>query len=72
MIIQLQELMQASGLGLPHYSVVKIEGEAHQQVFHVECRIEGIAEAKMSTGKSKRNAEQGAARDMLKQLKSRH
>ena len=69
---QLQELMQASGFGLPKYNVVKIEGEAHQQVFHVECRVDGVTEAHTSSGTSKRNAEQGAAQDMLKQLKSRH
>ena len=69
---QLQELMQASGFGLPQYNVVKIEGEAHQQVFHVECRVDGVAKAQKSSGTSKRNAEQGAAQDMLKQLKSRH
>ena len=69
---QLQELMQASGFGLPQYNVVKIEGEAHQQIFHVECRVDGVTEAQTSSGTSKRNAEQGAAQDMLKQLKSRH
>ena len=69
---QLQELMQASGFGLPKYNVVKIEGEAHQQIFHVECRVDGVTEAQTSSGTSKRNAEQGAAQDMLKQLKSRH
>ena len=69
---QLQELMQASGFGLPKYNVVKIEGEAHQQIFHVECRVDGVTEAQTSSGTSKRNAEQGAAEDMLKQLKSRH
>ena len=68
---QLQELMQASGFGLPKYNVVKIEGEAHQQIFHVECRVDGVTEAQTSSGTSKRNAEQGAAQDMLKQLKSR-
>ena len=69
---QLQELMQASGFGLPEYNVVKIEGEAHQQIFHVECRVDGVTEVQTSSGTSKRNAEQGAAQDMLKQLKSRH
>ena len=69
---QLQELMQASGFGLPKYNVVKIEGEAHQQIFYVECRVDGVTEAQTSSGTSKRSAEQGAAQDMLKQLKSRH
>jgi ribonuclease-3 len=69
---QLQELMQASGFGLPQYNVVKIEGEAHQQLFHVECKVDGVAEPMTSSGTSKRSAEQGAALDMLQQLKSRH
>ena len=33
--------MQASGHGLPKYQVLAIEGDAHDQSFLVECRVEG-------------------------------
>ena len=69
---QLQELMQASGLELPEYSILRIEGKAHEQIFYVECRIKGVTQAQTSSGASKRNAEQGAAKKMLHELEGQH
>ena len=67
---QLQELMQASGSELPEYSIVRIEGEVHEQIFYVECKVEGVNEPQLSRGTSKRSAEQGAAQKMLLELES--
>ena len=69
---QLQELMQASGLELPEYSILRIEGKAHEQKFYVECRIKGVTQAQTGSGSSKRNAEQGAAKKMLHELEGQH
>jgi len=67
---QLQELMQASGSELPEYSIVRIEGEVHEQIFYVECKVVGVNEPQLSRGTSKRSAEQGAAQKMLLELES--
>ena len=67
---KLQEMMQSQGLSLPVYSVLEISGEAHQQNFLVECRVDVIAESQKGTGSSKRNAEQEAANGMLTKLKA--
>jgi ribonuclease III len=67
---KLQELMQAQGLNLPAYNVVKISGEAHQQNFLVECRVELMTDPQQGSGTSKRNAEQEAATRMLTELKA--
>lgn len=69
---QLQELMQASGLELPEYSILRIVGKAHEQKFYVECRIKGVTQAQTGSGPSKRNAEQGAAKKMLHELEGKH
>ncbi len=58
---QLQEYLQARKLALPKYAVVATQGEAHAQLFVVEC---DIAEMKITTrgeGSSRRIAEQAAA-----------
>ena len=63
---QLQEFSQARGHKLPEYSVVKVEGEAHNQIFYVQCSVEGFAMIEACVGNSKRSAEQAAAEEMLK------
>ena len=67
---RLQEKMQASGNGLPNYHVLAIEGDAHAQRFLVECRVEGLERVHQGRGSSKRAAEQQAASETLKSLKS--
>ncbi len=61
----LQELLQARKTALPVYDIVSIEGAAHEQVFRVECRIEGVAETFGGVGESKKEAEQAAAERAL-------
>jgi ribonuclease III len=64
----LQEHLQGRGLALPRYSVQKTEGEAHEQTFIVECRVDDLAIAASGKGPSRRAAEQGAAEGVLAQL----
>lgn len=62
---RLQELMQSRGLALPSYRVQEVQGEAHDQIFSVECRVELLDEAQIGQGRSKRIAEQDAAEQVL-------
>jgi len=64
----LQEHLQGRGLALPRYSVQKTEGEAHEQTFVVECRVDDLGLAATGTGASRRAAEQAAASEVLEQL----
>ncbi len=65
---QLQEFFQAKGHKLPKYTVVKVEGEAHKQIFYVQCSVEGFEEMEACIGNSKRSAEQAAAKEILKSI----
>ncbi len=60
----LQEWAQAAGLALPLYTVVKSEGPPHDPVFEVEVTVAGHEPAS-ARGRSKRAAEQAAARLLL-------
>lgn len=62
---RLQEHMQGRHLGLPEYHVLSVDGDAHAQVFQVECRVERLGEATVGYGSSRRRAEQQAALQML-------
>ena len=66
----LQELLQGRKLQLPRYSVQRTEGEAHDQTFTVECRVEELDLAASGSGASRRAAEQAAAERLLAQLES--
>ncbi len=57
----LQEWLQARRLPLPKYVVLKIEGEAHRQKFHVRCDVESQGVTAVGQGLSRRTAEQDAA-----------
>ncbi len=57
----LQEYLQGRKLALPKYTVTAIQGEAHAQVFRVECGIEQLNLATSGEGASRRAAEQAAA-----------
>ncbi len=64
----LQEHLQGRRLQLPRYSVTKTEGEAHDQTFIVECRVDDLGLAATGTGASRRAAEQAAAQALLAQI----
>ncbi|HVO02325.1 MAG TPA: ribonuclease III [Candidatus Cybelea sp.] len=65
----LQEWAQASGLALPRYTVVKSEGPPHHPVFEVSVSVVGQEPASAS-GRSKRAAEQAAARQLLDRVRA--
>lgn len=67
---ELQEWAQARGLPLPAYETVASEGPPHYPLFTVEARVEGLPPARAS-GRSKRLAEQEAARALLDGMKDR-
>jgi len=57
----LQEYLQSRRLGLPQYNIVSTTGEAHKQLFQVECLIQDLAIRSLGKGHSRRSAEQDAA-----------
>ena len=67
----LQEHLQGRKLALPRYAVQRTEGEAHDQTFTVECRVDDLGVAATGRGASRRAAEQAAAETILKQLKTK-
>ena len=69
---QLQEFSQATSCALPVYNVVKVEGEAHKQVFYVQCSVDGFPDTEACAGTSKRLAEQAAAKKMLQKIEGNH
>jgi ribonuclease-3 len=58
---RLQEYLQSRRLQLPRYTVTAIRGEAHDQVFEVECEIGELGIRSHGEGTSRRSAEQEAA-----------
>lgn len=65
---RLQELLQAQGRQLPQYKVMEVSGAAHEQVFHILCKLDSFPEETRGTGTSKREAEQRAAEKMLEAI----
>ena len=64
----LQENLQGRKLPLPRYVVLSVGGEAHRQVFRVECRVDELGIAGTGEGASRRAAEQLAAEAVLAAL----
>jgi ribonuclease-3 len=58
----LQEYLQGKRLPLPLYTVVETRGAAHNQEFEVECGIPKLEISVRGTGRSRRAAEQNAAK----------
>jgi len=58
----LQEYLQGKRLPLPAYSVVETRGAAHNQEFEVECAIPKLDISVRGSGRSRRAAEQAAAK----------
>ena len=58
----LQEFLQAHHLGLPEYKVIDIRGAAHDQTFDCQCEVKKLEIVVNGTGKSRRSAEQAAAK----------
>lgn len=63
----LQERVQSSGDAPPEYAVIGEAGPDHHKQFHVQVRVGGSALAE-GMGRSKKEAEQEAARLALEKL----
>lgn len=66
----LQELAQGKGLPLPEYNVVAEVGPDHDKTFIVEVRMGGLATR--GEGSSKKEAQQQAAKQALREHADRH
>jgi ribonuclease III len=67
----LQEYLQGKRLALPKYTVIATQGEAHAQLFQVECEIAQLKLTTRGEGVSRRAAEQAAAEVAYLQLNTK-
>ncbi|WP_341887587.1 ribonuclease III [Variovorax sp. YR752] len=67
---ELQEWLQARRLPVPTYRIAATRGQAHAQTFEVECEVPALGLTQAGEGRSRRQAEQEAARRMLDVLKA--
>ena len=67
---ELQEWLQARRLPVPAYRIAATRGQAHAQTFEVECAVTALDLAERGEGRSRRAAEQEAARRMIEVLKA--
>ncbi|MFT3956786.1 MAG: ribonuclease III [Piscinibacter sp.] len=67
---ELQEWLQARRLPVPTYRIAATRGQAHAQTFEVECVVPALGLTQAGEGRSRRQAEQEAARRMLDVLKA--
>lgn len=68
---RLQEYVQGKKLPLPIYEILETSGEAHNQIFRIECKVSGSSFTSIGTGFSRRKAEQNAAENFLLQYVSK-
>jgi ribonuclease III len=67
---ELQEWLQARKLPVPAYSIRATRGQAHAQTFEVDCAVPTLGVTQSGEGRSRRAAEQEAARRLLDLLKA--
>lgn len=67
---RLQEYLQARQQALPVYRVIAESGDPHNRHFEVECVIDGLGQVAKGSGKSRRYAEQKAARKAFELMDS--
>lgn len=67
---RLQEMLQKKNQPLPIYEVVNETGKSHSLVFEISCKIKHDQSPFVSTGTSRRRAEQKAARQAIDALTS--
>ena len=67
---ELQEWLQGRRLAVPVYRITSTRGQAHAQTFEVVCEVPALALSESGEGRSRRQAEQEAARRMLATLKA--
>ncbi len=68
---ELQEWLQARRIAVPSYRITATRGQAHAQVFEVQCEVPALSVSEQGEGRSRRVAEQAAAKRMLQLLKSK-
>lgn len=66
---ELQEWLQARRVAVPAYRIAQTRGQPHEQTFEVECSVATLGLAERGEGRSRRAAEQQAAKRMLRTLK---
>lgn len=67
---ELQEWLQARRIAVPAYRIMATHGQAHAATFEVECAVPTLGLTEKGQGRSRRAAEQEAARRMLAALKT--
>lgn len=65
---RLQEFLQSRRTELPVYHLIKVEGEAHDQTFYIECEVKLLDQRSQGQGRSRRIAEQQSAQAALAAL----
>lgn len=65
---KLQEYVQSLKMALPLYALEKIDGQEHEQIFHVSCSVAGLPYLSNGFGETRRKAEQMAAQDFLAKM----
>jgi ribonuclease III len=68
---ELQEWLQARRIAVPSYRITATHGQAHAQMFEVECAVPSLNASEAGAGRSRRVAEQAAAKRMLQALKNK-
>lgn len=67
----LQEWLQARRMAVPSYTITETRGQAHAQTFEIECAVPALKISTRGEGRSRRIAEQEAARRLLDELIAR-
>jgi ribonuclease-3 len=67
---ELQEWLQARRIPVPTYSIAATRGQAHAQTFEVLCAVPQLSVQASGEGRSRRVAEQEAARQVLTLLQT--
>ncbi|HTH94706.1 MAG TPA: ribonuclease III [Rhodocyclaceae bacterium] len=67
----LQELLQGHRFNLPAYTLLGTQGEAHAQMFEVECALTELKIRTTGVGSSRRAAEQEAAQAAITLIKEK-
>lgn len=69
---QLQEWLQARRQSVPEYRIETTRGRAHEQTFVIVCSVASYGIEDRGEGRSRRAAEQEAARLVLERLSNQH
>lgn len=68
----LQEFLQVRRIKVPEYNVIKLSGPDHDSVFHIQCEVPELGLMVVANGKTKKEASQAAAEEILNLIKERN